>query len=115
VKLLLDEHLPHAISEHLRARSHDATAVTERPELRGLSDPDLFEHAQSEQRTIVTYNIEDFLRLDREYRSAERTHTGIVLVSAHRFPRKSVGALVTALDAFLKSNVSQTSFVHWLQ
>jgi hypothetical protein len=112
VKLLLDEHLPRAISEQLRNRSHDVVAVTERPELRGLSDPDLFERAQSEQRAIATYNTEDFLQLDREYRATERAHAGIVLVS---FPRKSVGPLVTALTSFLKSGAPYASFVHWLQ
>jgi len=115
VNLLLDEHLPRAIAEQLRARSHDAIAVTERPDLRGLSDPDLFQRARSEQRAIATYNIEDFLQLDREYRSAERSHAGIVLISAHRFPRKSAGPLLTALDTFIATGAPYPSFVHWLQ
>ena len=75
------------IAEQLRSRSHDIVAVGERPELRGLPDPDLFEHAQQEQRAIVTYNREDFPALDRQCRSQGRSHHGIVILNPRPFPQ----------------------------
>ncbi|HEX3391443.1 MAG TPA: DUF5615 family PIN-like protein [Solirubrobacteraceae bacterium] len=115
MKILLDEHMPRAIAEQLRARSYDAIAVTERSDLRGLSDPDLFERAQDMGRAIVTYNVDDFLDLDREFRAADRAHAGVILVSSRRFPRKSVGPLARALGDFLAGNVPYPSFIHWLR
>jgi Domain of unknown function (DUF5615) len=115
VKILLDEHMPRAVAEQLRTRSYDAIAVTERSDLRGLSDPDLFERAQVDERAIATYNVDDFLDLDREFRAADRGHAGIVLVSSRRFPRKSVGPLARALGDFLAGDAPYPSFVHWLR
>lgn len=115
MKILLDEHMPRAVAEQLRVHSHDAVAVTERPELRGLSDRDLFVYAQSEGRAIVTYNVDDFLDLDHEYRSLERAHAGLVLISARRFPRRSVGPLVRALEGFINAYAPYHGFVYWLQ
>lgn len=115
MKLLLDEHLPRVIAEQLRERSHDVIAVTERSDLRGLADPELFERAQAEDRAMVTYNVDDFLDLDRAYQASEHPHAGIVLLSSRRFPRKSVGPLVSALERFLAGGAQYRSFVHWLR
>jgi hypothetical protein len=117
VKLLLDEMLSAQIAEQVRGRSHDALAVDETPELRGLADPDLFAQAQEQERTIVTYNREDFLALDREHRSRQREHHGIVILHPRRFLQgaASIGALVTALASFVEAGRPYPSFVHWLQ
>jgi hypothetical protein len=53
VKLLLDEMLSAGIAEQVRGRGHNAVAVDETPELRGLADPDLFAQAQDQERAIV--------------------------------------------------------------
>jgi hypothetical protein len=50
----------HAIAEQLCGRGHDVEGVTERADLRALSDTDLFTRAQSEQRAVVTENVDDF-------------------------------------------------------
>jgi hypothetical protein len=117
VKLLFDEMLSAAIAEQIRERGHDALAVDETAELRGLPDPDLFAQAQEQERAIVTYNREDFLALDREYRSRQREHHGIVILHPRRFPQgaASVGALVTALSIFVAGDSPYPSFIHWLQ
>jgi hypothetical protein len=117
VKLLLDEMLSARIAEQIRGRGHDALAVDETPELRGLADPDLFAQAQEQQRAIVTYNREDFLALDREYRSRQREHHGIVILHPRRFPQgaASIGALVNALASFVEAGPPYPSFIHWLQ
>src|SRR4051812_12857026 len=108
--------LPAAIAEQLRGRGHDATAVTERRQLRGLPDADLFELAQGEQRAVVTYD-RDFLVLDRQYRGTGRGHNGLVILHPRRFPigPAGIGRVVVALDALAERGAPYPSFVHWLQ
>ena len=117
MKLLLDEMLSAVIAERLRGRGYDVSAVQERSELRGLADPELFEHAQHEQRAIVTYNRDDFLALDREYRTHGRGHQGVIILNPRRFPQAAAttGPLVTALELLLSKRPPYPAFVHWLQ
>ena len=117
MKLLLDEMLSAEIAEQIRSRGHDALAVDKTPELRGLPDRELFGQAQEQERAIVTYNREDFLALDREYRSRRQEHHGIVILHPRRFPQgaASIGSLVTALASFVEVGAQYPSFIHWLQ
>lgn len=117
MKLLLDEMVSTRIAEQLRGRGHDVLAVGESPSLRGLADPALFAQAQEQQRAIVTYNREDFLALDREYRGRGRPHHGIVILHPRRFPEgaASTGPLVDALSHVLQTGPPYPSFIHWLQ
>jgi hypothetical protein len=87
VKLLLDEMVSAVVAERLRARGRDVEAVSERRELRGLIDEELFEYAQEAERAVVTYNRDDFLELDRRYRGRDRSHAGIVILNPRRAPR----------------------------
>ncbi len=117
MKLLLDEMLSTRIAEQLRDRAHDVVAVDGSSDLRGLADPDLFARAQEQQRAIVTYNRDDFLVLDRQYRSRERGHHGIVILHPRRFPQGavSIGRLVASLSRFIETGPPYPSFIHWLQ
>lgn len=117
MKVLLDGMLSAVIAEQLRDRGHDISAAVERGDLRGLADPDLFEHAQREQRAIVTYNREDFLALDRQYRADTRYHHGVVILNPRRCPQgaASTGALITAIETLLAAGAPYPTFVHWLQ
>ena len=117
MKLLLDEMLPATIAEQLRHRGHDVAAIGEHPELRGLPDPELFEHCGGELRAIVTYNRDDYLELDRQYRSQGRDHNGIVILNPRRFPQgaATIGALISSLETFLNREPPYPSFIHWLQ
>lgn len=82
-----------------------------------MADPELFEYAQSEERTIVSYNRDDFLTLDRRYRS-QRARP-----SRHRdrppatIPAgtSATGRLVAALAGLLATEPRYPGFVHWLQ
>ena len=100
MKLLLDEMISAVVAEQLRVRERDVEAVSERRELRGLADEELFEYAQTAERTVVTYNRDDFLELDRVYRGQDRSHSGIVILNPRRFPQgpASIGPLVTSLE-----------------
>ena len=117
VKFFLDEMLPPRVAVQLRRRGHDVASIAERPEWRGLGDPELFERAQSEGRAVVTSNRDDFLALDREYLSRRRGHHGIVILHPRRFPQGPAGEapLIASLAAFLVIGPPHAGFVHWLQ
>ena len=105
------------VAEQLRVRGRDVEAVSERRELRGLSDEELFVYAQAAERAIVTYNRDDFLELDRRFRSEGRNHNGIVVLNPRRFPQEpvSAGPLVKSLDELIAGGRPYESFIHWLQ
>lgn len=87
------------VAESLRHRGLDAIAVAERSDLRSLADEAVLEFAQGQRRIVVTRNVADFGRLDREWQAAGRRHSGLVLVVENAFPqnRNLIGALVAAL------------------
>ncbi len=117
MKLLLDEMISAVVAEQLRARDQDVEAIIERRELRGLTDRDLFEYAPGAERSLVTYNRDDFLELDRLYRGENRPHRGIVILNPRRFPQgpASIGPLVTSLERLIDAGAMYESFLHWLQ
>jgi hypothetical protein len=120
LKLLLDEHYPPILAEQLRERGHDAVAVQEEVDLRGMLDPDLFAEAQRRNCALLTENTADYVVLDAEYRSLHLAHWGLVFTSNRTFPRgkaSTVGALVKALDELLRKADSRgpSSLVIWLQ
>jgi hypothetical protein len=104
VRLLIDEMYPATIAAQLRRRGHDASAVTERPELRSLADAALFEIAQRERRAIVTENIADFIPQADDADQRSHPHHGLALVDPAKYPRgnrRTVGRLVTELSRLL--------------
>lgn len=117
MKLLLDEMISAVVAEELRTRGDDVEAVSERPELRGMTDHELFGYAQTCARAIVTYNRDDFLGLDGQWRSQGRVHSGIVIVNPRRFPQGagSIGALVASLARLIAGGAPYEGFIHWLQ
>ena len=120
MRLLLEEMFPAAIAEALRGDGHDVTAVQEDGVLRELSDDALFVAAQRLERTVVTENVKDYLKLDGESHSRTEPHWGLVLTTNQSFPRhrdRFIGAMIRALSAFLDEHPgnSATSTIHWLQ
>jgi hypothetical protein len=110
---------PSAIAAGLRDRGVDAAAVQERPELRGLPDPELFTTAQLEQRCVVTENLADFIEVEAAWRADQtQPHAGLVLVAPATFPRPrhaTNGRLVRALVATDADNVVGPGMIVWLQ
>lgn len=115
MKLLLDEQISGKVAVPLREAGHDVAAVTEEPALRGLSDPDLFEVAQREERAVVTLNVADFVPIAVEFAEDRRSHHGLVLAHPGRFPSSDFGRLVAALRGLLESPPTGSSFVVWLE
>lgn len=109
------------IAQQLVRHGYDALAASGSVSLGRIPDIELFEAAQVWQRAVVTENVPDFLLLDSLYRQQRRAHYGLILTTDHRFSRsslRSLGQLVLALDAFLRSQPAEPradSFVRWLQ
>ena len=75
VKLLIDENISPKVAEVLRREGIDACAVRDRGLLEA-SDPEVFDRAFSEDRIVVTANVDDF----EELASACELHAGVVLL-----------------------------------
>lgn len=119
LRLLLDEMYPAAIAQQLRRRGHEVDAVTERPELRALSDDALFAGAHEWRCAMVTENVADFIPLADAAEQRGRPHYGLVLVDPARYPRghpRTIGRIVTALELALAEYPGQEpiSVRHWL-
>ena len=105
-RLLLDEMFPGTIADQLCGKGYDAQAVVTGPEFTGLPDEEILIGAAEAGRAVVTANIKDFVSLDARYRAANRSHAGLILVSAKTFPqnRTFVSAVTNALSSLLAEN-----------
>ena len=101
--LLLDEMFADTIAQQLRAKGHDVMAVVADPSLVSQPDDQILARAAATGRALVTANIKDFMPLDAQYRAAEQSHAGLILVSAKTFPqnRSHTTAVTSALAALL--------------
>ena len=116
MKLLLDEMMDPRVADQLRQRGHDVIAVGEVSALQGLSDLAILSAAWAEERVVVTEDRRDYRRLAAAELSSGRRHPGLILTSNRRWPRgnpRTLGRLVTALDALLTSDV-EVEGEHWL-
>ena len=106
MRLLLDEHYSKTIAEQLRRKSHDVVAVTERPELIGAPDEQLFRQMPAERRAIVTENWPHFEPLLRVAADDGLDHYGVVFTSRKALPRGkgTIGLYVRVLGAFLQAS-----------
>jgi predicted oxidoreductase len=118
MKLALDHHYPTAIAEQLRCSGHDAVAAVERHWHR---EPDeaLLALCATEQRTLVTNNVGDFMTIIRAWAVQGRSHAGLIFTSDASLPRTraTIGTYVKLLDAFLDDHPTSDGFVdrvHWL-
>ena len=94
------------IADELRARGHDVVSVHEAPG-RGTPDDEVFEHARSEGRAVVTENVRDYRPLAEALLAAGESHAGLVFTTTKRWPRTDPGALITALDSLAASTPDQ--------
>jgi hypothetical protein len=81
VRLLLDANLSgRRVGDPLREDGHDVLALNERPDLDGLTDPDVLALAADEGRILITRNSRDFAPLLRVWAESGRSHAGCVLI-----------------------------------
>ncbi len=117
-RLLLDEHYSDAIAAALRAAGHDVVASVADAELRGASDPELFQHAVAHRRRIVTENVKDFRPILLQAVGAAGPVAPLLLVSPRRFPHgrgDRTTTIVMALRAWLdRADTERRPLEDWL-
>jgi hypothetical protein len=113
LRLLLDEHYSSSIARGLRERGHDVFAVTERPDLVGRADSELFAVMAAERRAIVTENWGDFQRELQNAAATGLTHCGVLFTSRKQLPRgkDTIGLYVSVLDDFLMRHPAEDALV----
>lgn len=94
------------IARELRARGHDVVSVHEAPGS-GTADEDVLDYALSAQRAVVTENVRDYRPLADALLAAGDGHSGVLFTTERRWPRNDPGALITALEALLRSMPEQ--------
>lgn len=83
LRVYTDEDVYGTVARALRDRGYDAISTPEAGNL-GQTDDEQLRYAISEQRTILTCNVGDFMRLHTEALQTNREHWGIIL--AKRLP-----------------------------
>ncbi len=81
MRLLLDAHVSGPrVGRRLEEKGHDVRALDQEPLLEGLDDELVLALAAEDQRVLMTHNIRDFPTILRAWASAQRSHTGAMLV-----------------------------------
>ena len=80
IRLYLDADITHGplLASILRQRQFDAVSAVEVGN-DALSDLDQLAYAVEQRRTLLTFNIADFIRLAREYQVKGKSHYGIIV------------------------------------
>lgn len=78
IALYTDADVHGDLAAQLRAREYDVISAVEAGNV-DISDPSQLEFAISQGRAILTFNIQDFEPLHREYLNKGREHFGIVV------------------------------------
>jgi predicted nuclease of predicted toxin-antitoxin system len=98
---LLDEDISYRVAEGLRQRGVDAVSVHEVGRAgKALSDEDQLAFAARDGRVLVTYNRADYQLLDATWRLKGRTHAGVLWCAEKSIPRRAIGDLIRAIEAF---------------
>jgi hypothetical protein len=103
VPLILDEMHAPAVAKTLRDKGFDVIAVAEEPELRALTDLELFSWAADQDRRLVTENIKDFRPLLQQTDESDRSTPRLLFTSNRTFPRtrRNPGPFIEALSTWL--------------
>jgi len=111
MRLLLDEMYSPRIAVRLRDRGHDAVSLSERRDLVGASDRELFAAMAVENRTIVTNNIVDFVPIFRRALADGAESPGLFLTSDRSTPRSraEIGRFVSTLEDLVTESEGETA------
>ncbi len=111
LRLWLDCMLSRDVAVALRTHGHDVVACQEEPPDKWhLSDEAQLERAAEERRVVVTYNVADFVHLDRQWTAAGRTHAGMLLVHSKSISVGDKRMQINALHHFLASSKEMATF-----
>jgi predicted nuclease of predicted toxin-antitoxin system len=88
LRLLLDEMIPPQVARGLREAGYDVQAIKwDRNDLLGSSDLELVRLMVTEQRAIVTNDIEDFQAIHDQVLAAGDEHYGLIFTFDATMPR----------------------------
>ncbi len=95
-------HAP-AVAQALRDLEYDVVAVAESPDLRAMTDGELFTWAARQRRRIVTENVKDCRRLQLRAEESGQRRPGLLFTSSRTFSRSrgNPGPLIAALNTWL--------------
>ncbi|MDI6793435.1 MAG: DUF5615 family PIN-like protein [bacterium] len=106
-RLYLDEDVHKQLANALRLRGFDVLSVHEVWHA-GLNDTQQLDYAVTEKRAIVTFNVADYVKLNKQYLTSDREHYGII-VSAQLPVGEMLRRLLGLLNKFtageLKNNL----------
>jgi predicted nuclease of predicted toxin-antitoxin system len=116
-RLVMDEMFSPTIAASLRDQGDDVIAVSERGELRAMTDEEVFAWATSQGRWLLTENVKDFRPILLRALQADTAVIGILFTSGRSFPRsrKNPGPLIQAIHAWMVSGRPQPPLTEdWL-
>jgi predicted nuclease of predicted toxin-antitoxin system len=94
-RLYADEQYPYPVVEHLRILGHDVQTVQEAGQAnQKIADPNVLAFATADNRTVVTQNRKDFIRLH----NLQPEHAGIIVCTNDR----DWQALANRIDAAVR-------------
>jgi predicted nuclease of predicted toxin-antitoxin system len=91
VRLYLDRHVMNRLATDLRGRGYDVLTTQEAGK-DTATDEEQLAFATAEGRTLLTFNIRDFARLNVQWQAIGRCHAGIVV--SQQFGSRQYGALL---------------------
>jgi predicted nuclease of predicted toxin-antitoxin system len=114
VRWLLDEMLPPATAENLRARGHDAVSVVD-VGLTAVDDGEVYACAVDEGRVMVTENFADFAKLLAERQARAEPCVPVVFVRrAGMSSRRGLAAQIARrLDRWAIDTPDPFPTVYW--
>lgn len=98
VALYTDEDITNLIAKLLRERGYKAISARD-VEMLEKSDEEQLEYAVERKMTILVYNRDDYLEIDKRWRAAQRTHFGILI--SEQFSERQIGEFIRRLSNFL--------------
>jgi hypothetical protein len=78
IHVYTDEDMYGTIARALRDRGYDAISTPEAGNL-GQTDTEQLHYAIAQQRSILTFNVRDFVMLHTEYINSNQDHWGIIV------------------------------------
>ncbi len=98
VTLYTDEDITNLIAKLLRERGYNAISARDVGMIE-KSDEEQLIYAVERKMTILIYNRDDFLEIDKKWRAAQRTHHGILI--SEQFSSRQTGEFIRRLSSFL--------------
>lgn len=100
MRLLLDEMYPPALAAALTAGGVNAVTIIELG-MAGTPDPDVFAHAVTDHRAMLTENVSDFVAIAAQHSTSGAHHPGLLIALSNRFSRRRAGyrRLIAAIKA----------------